>query len=40
MLILKHRGYDGPNLIKWINAFDINNTPSHPNFEQNITILC
>ena len=32
MLILKHRGYDGPNLIKWINTFDINNTPSHPNF--------
>lgn len=32
ILVLKKRGYDGPNLIKWINTFDINNCPSHPNF--------
>jgi hypothetical protein len=32
ILVLKKRGYDGPNLIKWINTFDINNSPSHPNF--------
>ena len=32
MFIHKKRGYNGPNLIKWVNTFNTDITPSHPNF--------
>ena len=32
MLVIKHRGYDGSELIKWVNTFNIDRKPYHPLF--------
>ena len=35
ILIIKKRGYDGSELVKWINTFNINKQPTHPLFRTN-----